>query len=527
MAQNIDDTLLEDIQELYDAGKNPFYKSFLGKKLIELTPFLTKKGFPRQRMWHILNNIDYVITCKMCTNLVKWDDAVKNNKEQKYRTYCSHKCLHNDPEQQAKKRKTEIERYGIGKKSIVEKIKSTNNKRYGADFAIQTIEFQEKQKETNIERYGVENVIQKFEILEKREKTTNSRFGTMYVSQQHLDPKILKLLEDKNWIETEHVINKKSIAQLARELDCNYEIITRKLNRFNIPIQYYPSTSTHETDLLEIIKTQYPTIKYERNNRTIIAPKEIDFYFPDYKLGIELNGIYWHSELRGRNEKYHFNKLVECKVQNIKLLQFWDYEWLLKQDIILSKLRILFGKADKIYARNTKVKMLTAAESKEFYQINHLQGSCHSLVHIGLMHNDTIVSIMSFGKSRFNKNFEYELTRFCSLQNTTIVGGASKLMTYFIKNYNPQSIISYCDLRFGNGKFYEKLQFTKSHRSNPNYFYFKPGSLDIYSRQKFQKHKLKGLLPIFDEDLTEWENMQVNGYDRIWDCGNDVWIWKK
>ena len=24
----------------------------------------------------------------------------------------------------------------------------------------------------------------------------------------------------------------------------------------------------------------------------------------------------------------------------------------------------------------------------------------------------------------------------------------------------------------------------------------------------------------FDSNLTEWENMQLNNYDRIWDCGN-------
>lgn len=34
-------------------------------------------------------------------------------------------------------------------------------------------------------------------------------------------------------------------------------------------------------------------------------------------------------------------------------------------------------------------------------------------------------------------------------------------------------------------------------------------------------------LPIFDINLTNWENMQLNGYDRIWDCGYIKYEWDK
>ena len=39
----------------------------------------------------------------------------------------------------------------------------------------------------------------------------------------------------------------------------------------------------------------------------------------------------------------------------------------------------------------------------------------------------------------------------------------------------------------------------------------------------FQKHKLPKLLCSFDPSLTEWENMRLHGFDRIWDCGNGKW----
>mgnify|MGYP007037140579 CR=1 FL=1 len=64
---------------------------------------------------------------------------------------------------------------------------------------------------------------------------------------------------------------------------------------------------------------------------------------------------------------------------------------------------------------------------------------------------------MTFGKPRYNKNYEYELIRYCSSKN--IVGGAEKLFNYFIKTYNPKSIISYCDWSKFNGDVYLKLGF--------------------------------------------------------------------
>lgn len=44
---------------------------------------------------------------------------------------------------------------------------------------------------------------------------------------------------------------------------------------------------------------------------------------------------------------------------------------------------------------------------------------------------------MSFGKSRFNRKFEYELIRFASKLDMSIVGGASKLLSHFKMEYSP------------------------------------------------------------------------------------------
>jgi len=138
---------------------------------------------------------------------------------------------------------------------------------------------------------------------------------------------------------------------------------------------------------------------------------------------------------------------------------------------------------------------------------------------------------MTFGKRRISLGKkssikdEYELLRFAT--NTKIVGIASKLLNYFIKTYNPIKITTYADKRYSIGNLYEKIKFMKKSDSSPNYWYFIDGGNKIWHRFSFRKDQLYKKLPIFDQNLSEWENMKNNGYDRIWDCGNILYEWNK
>ena len=172
-----------------------------------------------------------------------------------------------------------------------------------------------------------------------------------------------------------------------------------------------------------------------------------------------------------------------------------------------------------IFSINFKV------QEEKFMDSNHLQGYVRSKICYGLYFNDELVSLMSFGRARYSKN-QYELLRFCNKLNTAVIGGASKLFKHFIKEHNPDDIISYSHKDKFTGNVYKQLGFEYSHSSDPSYYYTND-YINFESRLKYQKHKLPLILQQFDPALTEWQNMQNNGYDRIWDCGNDVWVWKK
>ena len=132
---------------------------------------------------------------------------------------------------------------------------------------------------------------------------------------------------------------------------------------------------------------------------------------------------------------------------------------------------------------------------------------------------------MSFGKARYNKNYQFELLRYCCLLNTCVIGGASRIFKNFIKNHSPESIISYCHRHLFSGKIYKTIGMQFSHYTKPAYWYTHDYD-SLHSRVKFQKHKLEKILPNFDANMTEVDNMKNNGYDRIWDCGNSVWSWR-
>ena len=131
-----------------------------------------------------------------------------------------------------------------------------------------------------------------------------------------------------------------------------------------------------------------------------------------------------------------------------------------------------------------------------------------------------LVAVMTFCKARFDKTHEYELSRYATINHFSVIGGAGKLLAEFEREYSPKSLVTYADRRWSVGNMYNKLGFRHDHNSSPNYFYVK--NQKRYSRQMFQKHKLKNKLEKFDVNKTEVENMKDNGYYRIFDCGNMV-----
>ena len=261
------------------------------------------------------------------------------------------------------------------------------------------------------------------------------------------------------------------------------------------------------------------------NDRHELKGSEIDIYLPDYRIGIELNGLFWHNELH-KDDNYHVNKLNNALDNGISLYQFYEDEWLYKKNIVKSIISNALNKnVNKYYARKCVIKKVDYKDAVNFFNTNHLQGYCNSKYRYGLYYNNELVSMMMFSKTRINTNnqrHEYEMTRFCNKLNATVIGGASKLFKYFIEHIHPQSIVSYADRRYSKGKLYNMLGFSCYNISKPSYFY-------VINKQRVNRFVLRKDILVKKYNcplnMTEHEFCYKNKWYRIYDCGCLCYEW--
>lgn len=276
-------------------------------------------------------------------------------------------------------------------------------------------------------------------------------------------------------------------------------------------------SSKAEDELLAFIKDNYSGWVIE-HDRAILEGLELDIVIPDLGLAFEYNGTYWHSE-KFASKTFHLNKSVEVENFGYKLIHIFEDDWKLRKNIIKSRILALLGKSKRIYARACTIKEVECP--KKFLEENHLQGYATSSINLGLYYEEELVALMTFGNPRFNSKYKYELIRYCSKLNTTVVGGASKILKYF-REHNKGSIVSYGNRSWGIPTLYSNLNFTLVGYSEPNYRYYK--GVESLSRYQCQKHKL--VAQGYPSDKTEVEIMKSRGYLRVYDCGNSVWEMK-
>ena len=457
------------------------------------------------------------LLCKSCKIKDKMLNSDKSLAVLKREETCLKKYGVRNPQQSSiirdKTKETISKKTSEELEEIKNKAKETRLKKYGAEFFFQTDEFKNKAKETCIKKYGVDNY-SKSDEFKKRNIL------------------ILQELVDKNR-ETIHNNNLEfmgfndEIKNLKfRCKECHTEFNGRIYNKegevyiSKCPICFNNfKTSSEEKEMTDFIES---VIDVERNKKFGIK-YEIDCFIPSKNIGFEYDGLYWHSSLF-KDDDYHYNKNLYFNKLGIKIYHIYSDEWLLKKDIVKSIIKSKLNVYDNVfYARKLIIKDVPKKDEKDFLNENHIQGFTPSSICLGLYNDDELISLMSFGKSRFSKKFDYELLRFVNKKYTKVIGGASKLFSSFIRKYNNSNIISYCDLRLFDGEVYNKLGFKYSHDSAPNYYYVKDN--ERFNRIKFQKHKLKKIFPkSYSDDKTEKQIMNEENYCYINDCGMGVYV---
>lgn len=430
---------------------------------------------------------------------------------------------------------TILEKYGaenvMHNREVQDKQKSTMLERYGVEYPIQNKEVMQGIIQTVLEKYGVNNVMKNDIVKEKTMSTNMDKYGVKWpVTSQDVQDKSNETRKNKLLLKYKnndssilnYNINTKTLLFKCEQCGETTEI-NKSLYNYRFKSNTNPCINCNPIDkrysfaeksVVEFIKEIYSGQVVE-NERTILNGKKLDIYIPDRKLAIEYDGLFWHNELN-KPDNYHVNKTNVCENNGIQLIHIFEDEWIYKQDIVKSRLSGLLGLNKRIYARKCVLKEVSYSEAEKFLSENHIQGNCISKYRYGLYNDEELVSLMTFGNSRF-KQGEFELLRFCNKLNTNVIGGASKLFKYFLDTHvEISSIISFADRRWSTGRLYEKLGFTNKQITSPSYYYVID---DIrHNRVEFQKHKLIEMG--FDKDKSEHDIMLEQEIFRIYDCGN-------
>jgi len=399
---------------------------------------------------------------------------------------------------------------------IREKSKKTIQKKYGVDHISKSTDIRDKVMKTNLSKYGAKNYILSDDFLKKSSNTLKNKWISDNIMKSDIfrkdrydissDENYLKYLNDKN--------------SLLNCVSNNHTYIISSDNYYhrkqlNLPTCTicYPigdKVSIREKEIFDFIKDIYGN-EVDQSYRDGL---EIDIYLPELKIGFEFNGLYWHSD-EFKDKNYHLNKTKHFSERGIRIIHIWEDTWLSRQNIIKSQIRNLLNSTrNRVYARKCEIREID--NTTEFLNINHLQGVDRSVIKLGLFNNNVLLSVMTFNKmeGRTVMNlYEWNLSRFCNKIDTNVIGGASKLLKYFIRNYNPIRIISYADRDWSVGNLYETMKFYKLSESGPDYKYIVDGTRK--HKQNYKKYNLG----IKGKEITGRQFMKNKGYHRIWDCG--------
>ena len=487
------------------------------------------------------------------SKITKWHASLNQSEKDKMLEVKKNTCLEkygyefamSSPELLKKVQEASMKKFGVKsnveRKEVKQKCKETNLERYGVEQPLQSAAIQQKVKDTTVARYGSmmtqartamfekydgKNPFEVEEVKQKCKESMVKRFGYQHALQSHLDANTISILESADLFKIE--IAGLTIAEASVKLDVSEATITRRCISHNCRDMLVISNRSKwefkmtETLLLLGLKEGNDFV---RGNRTILSGHELDFYFPQINLAIEVGSIFWHSETNaGRGKHYHHNKWKTCKEKGITLLQYWDHEMEGHWDVIVSKIKYSIGKINgKIGARKiTEIRKLELSTERDFLNKNHLQGfSADRCLTLGAFIGQDLVGVFAVAKRRNS----YEITRFATDLNVVYSGLFSKMLKHAIRELNMQPntvIFSFSDNRHGSGAVYKTTGFKKKSDSMVAYYYTK-NYHSLVNRKGFTKPKIEKRFNIDISGKTEWQLMQNLGYDRIWDAGKIKW----
>lgn len=224
------------------------------------------------------------------------------------------------------------QKYGVTNamfnEEIKEKVKQTTQINYGVENCSQSVEIKQKKAQTIFKNYGCFSPLQNPKIYSKLRATNVAKYGAPYYNQKNISSDILNLVHNKNnlknWL-LQFQDPPLGLHELAEKLGCNYLLLQRSIKTFQLQhlVSFHEFSSLREKQLRDYCLSL--GLQVVCNNREILGGQEIDIVIKKKNIGIEYNGVYWHS-INFVDAKYHQNKSLLALSRGVFIIHVWENE---------------------------------------------------------------------------------------------------------------------------------------------------------------------------------------------------------
>ena len=425
---------------------------------------------------------------------------------------------YNSKETREKQKRTMLERYGsecaFGSTEIQNKVRDTFTRRYGVDNPLKCKAVADKRRKTLLDRYGVDNPFNSYEIRNKAKETMLRRYGVDNAS------KSVELLSKRY----QHMQQAQGPYHGS---DRERKYIETMMERYGVPYACLLPTatgsgrvSTTNKQFVEMFQHNGIDV-HESDMEFRIENRLYDIRVPGTNILIEIDPTFTHTaektfKCKGLAPNYHLAKSELAKENGYQCVHVWDWDdW--------EKVVKLLTPKKRLYARNMSIYVLKNKDViNSFLNKNHLQGTARGqILCLGLVKDDKLYEIMTFGRPRYNKRYDTEILRLCTESGYQIVGGASKLFKYAC-NFGLGKIISYCDRSKFTGTVYKNMGMTLKEATSPSKVWSKGAK--YITASTLAKN---GYDRLFNTDYGKGTNneqlMLEHGWLPIYNCGQYVY----
>lgn len=518
----------------------------------------------------------HISNCPICGKQMIWNTTRKiepcsrecKKEQTKRNNIIKYGCEHpmQNKEVQMHHKQAMLDKYGVDSPlksdEIKQRVIQTNRDRFGSDWALGSSEIHDKIKQTMIERYGAPTSMQSEELRKKIELTMSSKYGNS-------NP--MKIESFKKKME-EACLDKFGFSNAMKDRDICMSAIKSSIENYGefwpkeiddsaksaFLSKYGVDSLSHPSELIKkakeicmqkyglpygclvpsaqgsINKISKTNVEFHDKLLTSGIDSSFEFYLngkffdialKDEKTLIEIDPSYTHNALKnpwggpGVKINYHRDKSQIAEAAGYRCIHIFDWD---DSEKIIQSLRT----RKSIFARNLSIYKLNAKVVDEFLSKYHFQGTCRGqLLCLGLVKNNVLYQVMTFGKSRYDKNHDVELLRLCSLPEYNVVGGASKLFKFATENFGIDNIISYCDRSKFLGNVYEKIGMTLVRTAPPQEVWSK-GKNKITANLLRQRGYDQLFGTNFGKGASNDELMIEHGWLPVYDCGQLVYEFK-